>query len=144
MKMKPSNSQWTDEQWEAITHEGENILVSAGAGSGKTAVLSTRVIEKIKDGMSIDKLILITFTNAAAFEMKVRIKKKLEELVKEDSSYQNQLDLLDQAYITTFDGLSLSLVKKYHYLLNVDRSINIIDNVDLNIKKKQFSAFCHC
>ncbi len=136
MKMKPENSTWTDEQWEAITHEGENTLVSAGAGSGKTAVLSTRVIEKIKDGMSIDKLILITFTNAAAFEMKTRIKDKLEKLIKEDPSYKEQLDLLDQAYITTFDGLALSLVKKYHYLLGVDRSINIIDNVDLNMKKK--------
>ena len=119
MKMKPENSTWTDEQWEAITHEGENTLVSAGAGSGKTAVLSTRVIEKIKDGMSIDKLILITFTNAAAFEMKTRIKSKLEDLVKEDPSYKEQLDLLDQAYITTFDGLALSLVKKYHYLLRI-------------------------
>ena len=136
MKNKPINSHWTDEQWEAIVKDNENILVSAGAGSGKTAVLTERVIEKIKNGISINNLIIITFTNAAAFVMKTRIKKGLIKLIKEDPKYKDQLQLLNQALITTYDGLSLYLVKKYHYLLNIDKSVNIIDDVDLSRKKE--------
>ena len=67
---KPKNTFWTDEQWKAIFLEGTNIIVSAGAGSGKTAVLTERIIQKLKRGISIDSLIVLTFTNAAAFEMK--------------------------------------------------------------------------
>ena len=70
---------WTKEQMAAITLDGSNIIVSAGAGSGKTAVLSERVLRKVKDGVDIDKLLVLTFTNAAAAEMKERIRKKLKE-----------------------------------------------------------------
>lgn len=138
MKNKPINSNWTDEQWEAIVKDNENILVSAGAGSGKTAVLTERVIEKIKNNISINNLIIITFTNAAAFEMKTRIKKGLIKLIKEEPKYKEQLRLLDQALITTYDGLSLYLVKKYHYLLGIDKSVSIIDDVDLSRKKEMY------
>ena len=67
---------WTKEQEEAINQSGQNIIVSAGAGSGKTAVLSERVITKLKKGISLDNLLILTFTNAAAAEMKERIRKK--------------------------------------------------------------------
>ena len=137
MKMKPSNSIFTDSQWEAIVHDNENIIVSAGAGSGKTAVLTERVIEKIKSGIHINKLIIITFTKAAAFEMKTRIKNKLIELVEEDSSYKEEIDLLEEAMITTYDSLALNIVKKYHYLLGIDRNISVVDKLDLNIKKEE-------
>ena len=63
---KPVNSYWTDEQWRAIEESGNNIIVSAGAGSGKTAVLTERVIYKLKHGVNINDLIVLTFTNAAA------------------------------------------------------------------------------
>lgn len=137
MKMKPSNSIFTDSQWEAIVHDNENIIVSAGAGSGKTAVLTERVIEKIKSGIHINKLIIITFTKAAAFEMKTRIKNKLIELVEKDSSYKEEIDLLEEAMITTYDSLALYIVKKYHYLLGIDRNISVVDKLDLNIKAKE-------
>ena len=65
---------WTNEQELAITESGKNILVSAGAGSGKTAVLTERVIRKLKNGTSIKNLLILTFTNNAAHEMKTRIK----------------------------------------------------------------------
>ena len=68
---------WTEEQTLAIEKEGTNILVSAGAGSGKTAVLSERVLRKVKDGTNIDRILILTFTKAAAYEMMVRIRKKL-------------------------------------------------------------------
>ena len=65
---------WTSEQIKAIEEEGTNIIVSAGAGSGKTAVLTTRVLEKVKKKIHINELLILTFTNAAAAEMKERIK----------------------------------------------------------------------
>ena len=94
---------WTPEQQEAIDKEGCNIIVSAGAGSGKTAVLSERVLRKVKDGVNVNELLILTFTKAAAFEMKERIRKKIagvEELSK-------QLEYVDSSYITTFDSYAL-------------------------------------
>lgn len=123
---------WTKEQMAAITLDGSNIIVSAGAGSGKTAVLSERVLRKVKDGVDIDKLLVLTFTNAAAAEMKERIRKKLRE-----NDFKNQLTKLDSAYITTFDAYSLSLVKKYHYLLNINKNISICEKSIIDIKKQE-------
>ena len=70
---------WTNEQLDAINKSGTNIIVSAGAGSGKTAVLSERVLRILKEGTHIDELLVLTFTNAAAAEMKERIRKKIKE-----------------------------------------------------------------
>ena len=68
---------WTAEQLQAINKTGQNIIVSAGAGSGKTEVLSERVIEKLRNGVHINNLLVLTFTNAAASEMKGRIREKI-------------------------------------------------------------------
>ncbi len=125
---------WTKEQQEAIDRSGENIIVSAGAGSGKTAVLSERVLKKVLNGMDIDRMLILTFTKAAASEMKERIRKK----IKEKKELANQLKKIDSSYITTFDSFSLSLVKKYHYLLNVKKDINIIEENILNIKVQEY------
>ena len=65
---------FTKEQEQAINAHNTNVIVSAGAGSGKTKVLTTRVIRKLKEGVPIDKMLILTFTNAAAKEMKTRIK----------------------------------------------------------------------
>lgn len=124
---------WTKEQQEAINEEGKNIIVSAGAGSGKTAVLSERVIRKLEK-TDINKLLILTFTKEAANEMKERIRKK----IKKNESLKKQLDLIDSAYITTFDSYSLSLVKKYYYLLNISPNISIIDASIINIKKEKY------
>ena len=125
---------WTYEQLDAITHDNSNIIVSAGAGSGKTAVLSERVLEKLKKGINIDELLILTFTNAAAHEMKERIRNKISEHVE----LKEQLDKIDSAYITTFDSFALSIVKKYNYLLNVGKNISIIDSSVIAIKKDEF------
>ena len=114
---------WTEEQQLAIDTEKTNIIVSAGAGSGKTAVLSERVIRKLESGVDVDHLLILTFTKAAAFEMMIRIRNK----IKERPHLQEQLKKIDSAYITTFDSFSLSLVKKYHYLLNIKQDIKIIN-----------------
>lgn len=135
--IKPRNVYWSDEQWKAIHESGKSILVNAGAGSGKTAVLTQRIIEILKRGISLDRLIVLTFTKAAAREMKERVRKALIKYSCDDSNLKSQLDYLDQAAIQTFDAFALSLVKRYHYLLGVDKSITIGDNVILEIKRKQ-------
>ncbi len=123
---------WTKEQSEAIYKDNTNIIVSAGAGSGKTAVLSERVITKLKNGIHINELLLLTFTKAAAKEMKERIRKKIIE-----NNLLEELDMIDASYITTFDSFALSIVKKYHYLLNVSKNVNVIEEDILKIKRKE-------
>ena len=123
---------WTKEQQLAIDKDGTNIIVSAGAGSGKTAVLTERVIRKLKQGVDINKLLVLTFTKEAANEMKVRIRGAIEK----NDNLKPQLDLLEQSYITTFDSFSLSIVRKYHYLLNIKKDVDIIDSNYMNIRKK--------
>ena len=124
---------WTKEQYSAIYESGKNIIVSAGAGSGKTAVLSERVLEKVMHGVDVDRLLILTFTKAAAEEMKDRIRKKIKK-----NNLGEQLNKLDNSYIITFDSYSLSIVKKYHYLLNVKKNVNIIESNVLNIKVKEY------
>lgn len=126
-------SKWTQEQTSAIYESGTNIIVSAGAGSGKTAVLSQRVLEKIKSGIHINELLILTFTKAAASEMKDRIRKKIAS----DKELENELNLLNSSYITTFDSFALSVVKKYHYLLNIPKNISITDESIVKIKHKE-------
>lgn len=134
---KPTNATWTEDQWQAIYEEGNNILVSAGAGSGKTAVLTERIIEKLKRGVSISSLVVLTFTKAAAFEMKTRVRKKIKkEIEKGNTELEGELEKIDSAAITTFDSYSLSLVKKYHYLLGIKKDIEIADNIVLEMKKR--------
>lgn len=125
---------WTNEQQLAINHEGENIIVSAGAGSGKTAVLSERVLRKLKSGVGIKQLLILTFTKAAAAEMRERIRAN----IKKNPDLASQLLELDGAYITTFDSYSLSLVKKYHYLLNVSKNIQIGEASVFTIRENEF------
>lgn len=124
---------WTLEQLDAITHDNENIIVSAGAGSGKTAVLTQRVIEKLKKGIHVDELLVLTFTKAAAHEMKERIRKA----IKKDPSLKEELSRIDNSYITTFDSYAFSVVKKYHYLLNISKDVSIIDSSVIYLKKKE-------
>lgn len=124
---------WTKEQQEAIDKEGKNIIVSAGAGSGKTAVLSERALRKVKGGVDIDKLLILTFTKAAAYEMMIRIREKLKE-----AGLTDQLEKIEKAYITTFDSFALSIVKKYHSVLNISSQVSIIDENIMSLTKEQY------
>ena len=124
---------WTPEQNEAIKKSGSNIIVSAGAGSGKTAVLSERVIEKLKSGIHVNELLILTFTKAAASEMKDRIRKKIMK----NSSLNGEINLLNSSYITTFDSYALSVTKKYHYLLGISSDISISDESLVILEEKK-------
>ena len=106
---------WTSEQMLAIKEKGENILVAAAAGSGKTAVLVERIINKIiNEKIDIDKILVVTFTKAAASEMRGRI---LEAIYKEieknpkDTHLAQQVTLLSKANICTIDAFCLDIVK---------------------------------
>ena len=125
---------WTKEQQLAIDKDNSNIIISAGAGSGKTAVLTARVIRKLYDGVRINKLLVLTFTNEASKEMKDRIRKA----IKNNEDLKEELNFIDSSYITTFDSYSLSLVKKYNYLLNVSKNITVMDSSIMNIKKHEY------
>lgn len=123
---------WTKEQRLAIDLDNRNILVSAGAGSGKTAVLTERVINKIRKGVKINQLLILTFTRAAAMEMKERIRKALTE-----EGLQEALLLLDSSYITTFDSFALTIVKRYHYCLGIGKNIEITPQSIVDVQKNR-------
>lgn len=123
-------SSLTEEQMLAVQKKDTNIIVSAGAGSGKTTVLKKRVERILLNGVNINNLIILTFTNNAAQEMKERIRK----IINENVLLKDQSELLDSAYITTFDSFAQSLVKKYNYLLDIDKNFSIVDNSIINLE----------
>ena len=135
------NINWSEEQKQAIYEEGKNILVAAAAGSGKTAVLVERIITKIiNKKMDIDKLLIVTFTNAAAAEMKERILdaiyKKLDENP-EDEHLQKQIMLLSKANICTIDSFCLDVVKNNFYEIDITPNFRIADQAEIELIKQE-------
>ncbi len=133
--------QWTREQEQAINEKGSNILVAAAAGSGKTAVLVERIVNKIiNERIDIDKILVVTFTNLAATQMRERI---LEEIYKrieqkpEDTHLQRQITLLPKANICTIDSFCLDVVKNNFFELDISPNFRIADDVELKILKQE-------
>ena len=124
---------FTKEQEQAINEKGTNIIVSAGAGSGKTAVLTERAKRKVLNHTKVNELLILTFTNAAAAEMKDRIR----EAIKSVPELKDELNNLDSAYISTFDAFNLAIVKKYHTRLNISNNVGISDEILIDLKKKE-------
>ena len=131
--------QWTKEQKAAIELRGENLLVAAGAGSGKTAVLVERIIQRVLDPVSpvdINRLLVVTFTNAAAAEMRQRIGVALFQKLKEAKNpvlveyLQKQLSLLNIASITTLHSFCLDLLKEHYLLLDLDGKFSIANELE--------------
>lgn len=132
--------EWTKEQKRAIEEKGNNILVAAAAGSGKTTVLVERIIQKIiKNRTNIDRLLIVTFTNAAASEMRERI---LNALYKEidknplDTHLQRQIVLLNKANICTIDSFCLDIIKNNFFEIGIPSNFRIADSVELEILKQ--------
>ena len=131
---------WTRDQNLAINTFGGKVIVSAAAGSGKTAVLSERVLKLVLNKKSIDKLLVVTFTNKAAGEMRERIKLKLEEAYKSDKGndyLKNQIMLTKGADITTMDAFYSTLVKNNFEKLNIEKDFNILSNEEEVILKNK-------
>ena len=124
---------FSPEQLEAINIHGSNVIVSAGAGSGKTAVLTERIKEILKSGINAKQLLVLTFTEAAAAEMKERVIKKMLE----DPDLSSRTSEVDGAYITTFDSFALSIVKRYHDRINLSNDLSIIDKSVMNVFKRK-------
>jgi len=118
---------FTPEQRRAVESARKRVLVAAGAGSGKTSVIAARVIDKLKRGVDVDRLVILTFTNAAATEMRSRIKKEIAA----DHRLDGQLRRLDNAVIATFDSFALRIVRQHHHLLGLPRDIGIADSAAL-------------
>ncbi|BCB02983.1 helicase-exonuclease AddAB subunit AddA [Bacillus sp. KH172YL63] len=134
--VKPDTMTWTDDQWKAIWAKGQDILVAAAAGSGKTAVLVERIIQKIlneEDPMDVDELLVVTFTNASAAEMRHRIGQALEKAIDEDPHshhLRKQLSLLNRASISTLHSFCLEVIRKYYYLIDIDPGFRIANETE--------------
>ncbi|MBR6800674.1 MAG: helicase-exonuclease AddAB subunit AddA [Eubacteriaceae bacterium] len=123
---------WTEEQLMAINITDKNLLVSASAGSGKTAVLVERIIRMVKNRtIQTDEILAITFTKAAAGELKERIRTSLTQQIalskKADKEYfSEQIEKLDRAAISTLHSFCYSVIKKYYHLIGLDPQVKIM------------------
>ncbi|WP_246218281.1 helicase-exonuclease AddAB subunit AddA [Litoribacterium kuwaitense] len=139
----PLGSKWTKDQWQAIVDGGQSLLVSAAAGSGKTAVLVERIIQKVTNDeypIDIDRMLVVTFTNAAAAEMKSRVASALEkELIKQPSSLhlRRQLLLVNRASISTLHAFCMKLVRQYHHITDIDPAFRIGDPTEMEFLQEE-------
>ena len=136
--------EWTDYQKNAIYLKNDNILVAAAAGSGKTAVLVERIINKIvNEHVDIDKLLVVTFTNAAASEMRERIlkaiydKQEQAESSEEVDNLQKQIMLLNKASICTIDSFCLDVIRNNFYELDITPNFRIADTAEMELLKQE-------
>lgn len=134
-------TEWTKEQSLAITENGSNILVAAAAGSGKTTVLVERIIRKIIDeNIDIDKILVVTFTNAAASEMRERILNALYKEIDNDplnTRLRKQIVLLSKASICTIDSFCLDVIRNNFFEIGIQGNFRIADNTELELLKQE-------
>lgn len=132
---------WTNEQLQAIREKDSNILVAAAAGSGKTAVLVERIIHKIIDEqMDIDKILVVTFTNAAASEMRERILEAIYKKLEENSEnvhLQRQIILLNKASICTIHSFCLDVIHNHFYEIDLPSNFKIADTAEIDLLKQE-------
>ncbi len=133
--------QWTQTQTEAIEKRNCNLLISAGAGSGKTAVLTERITRLIaEDKIEADRIVVLTFTKAAASEMKRRIRQslRLKARESEDADHlRKQIQKLEKAQISTIHSFCLNLIKKYYFVIDADPSASVLRDAESVILKQE-------
>ncbi|HJA12660.1 MAG TPA: helicase-exonuclease AddAB subunit AddA [Candidatus Mediterraneibacter merdipullorum] len=133
---------WTEEQQKVIDLRDRNILVSAAAGSGKTAVLVERIIRRLTDEehpVDVDRLLIVTFTEAAAAEMKERIRSAIEEKLEErpgDAHLERQATLIHSALITTIHSFCLSVIREHFHVTGLDPSFRVAEEGELRLMKQ--------
>jgi ATP-dependent helicase/nuclease subunit A len=136
-----SDTKWTEDQLKAITTRGCNLLVAAAAGSGKTAVLVERIIRIItneNNPVDIDRLLVVTFTSAAAAEMRERIAAAISKALEVNPNskvLQRQLTLLSRANITTMHSFCLDVIKNYYHVIDLDPTFRIADETENTLLK---------
>ncbi|MCU6732727.1 helicase-exonuclease AddAB subunit AddA [Diplocloster agilis] len=137
---------WTEEQQRVLDARKKNVLVSAAAGSGKTAVLVERIIRMVtdpEDPVDIDRLLIVTFTNAAAAEMRERITKAIESRLEEQEGnghLQRQLTLIHNAQISTIDSFCLYVIRNYFHVIELDPNFRVADEGELKLLKSDVAA----
>ena len=124
MSNKP---QFTQSQQNVINFRGRSMLVSASAGTGKTTVMIERIVSLLAEGVDISEIVVVTFTNLAAAEMKNRLAVKLAEK-KDDRKLIEQLERLDSANISTLHSFCSELLRSYFYVADIDPTFTILDN----------------
>ena len=133
---------WTKEQQKVIDLRNRNILVSAAAGSGKTAVLVERILTMITEGdhpLDIDQLLIVTFTRAAAAEMKERIRSAVEERLEKEPDnehLQRQSTLIHNAQINTIDGFCSYVIRNYFHMIDLDPGFRTAEDGELRLMKQ--------
>ncbi|MCL0101106.1 UvrD-helicase domain-containing protein [Peptococcaceae bacterium] len=132
---------WTKKQREAIDTRGCNVLLSAAAGSGKTAVLVERILKRISEGINIDELLVVTFTNAAALEMRERLAAGLYNMLQTDFKNRDfvykQLVLLNKAHITTLHSFCLEMIRENFYKLDLNPNFRVADDIEMQLLKNE-------
>ena len=140
-KEQSQDKRWTDEQIQAIEDKGANLLISAAAGSGKTTVLIERIVRKIlNDGVNVDDLLVVTFTNAAASEMKERLLKALYQKLDEnpdDENLQKQISLINRAHISTIHSFCLDIIRNNFFETSLPANFRIADDSENEIIKQE-------
>lgn len=142
----PAELTWTAAQWKAIWATGSDVLVSAAAGSGKTAVLIDRLIQKViakEQPINVDELLVVTFTNASAAEMRHRMAEALEKAIANDPTsnhLRKQLSLLNKAQISTLHSFCLNIVRQYAYMLTIDPGFRIANETEAAIMRDDMLA----
>ena len=136
---------WTKEQNYAIQTRDKSLLVSAAAGSGKTAVLVERIVKLvIEDKVEVDKFLVVTFTRAAAEEMKVRIHNELRKQIYSKGSdrkfISEQIARLPGASISTFHSFCLDIVMKYFQIIGLDPGLRIGDETQRDRKSTRLNS----
>lgn len=125
---------WTLEQSEAINDRGKNLLVAAAAGSGKTAVLVERIKKLVtEEDVSLDSMLIVTFTNAAAAEMREKIRKAIEDVSRTRPELRKQLDILPRADICTFHAFAMKVVKKFFFKIDREPEFHIADETQRDV-----------
>ena len=133
---------WTEEQQKVISLRDRNILVSAAAGSGKTAVLVQRILSKIMDTerpVDIDRLLIMTFTRAAAGEMKERISAAIDQILydnPDNEHLQRQASLIHNAQITTIDGFCAYIIRNYFHMIDLDPGYRTAEEGELKLLRE--------
>ena len=133
---QPKELEATLDQWKAIATRGNNLLVSASAGSGKTKVLVERILMHIQEGIDINELLVVTFTELAAKEMKERLRSKLEEAIEKSTDeilqqrFAKQLQLIPSAMISTIHSFCMKVIRRYFYLAGIDPVFTMMDEIE--------------
>ena len=148
---QPLNSKFNNMQWEAIHYRGSNILVSASAGSGKTTVLIERIIQHILNGYAnLDQLLVVTFTDSAAREMKERLEIKLKDLVNQSTDaeerrkYLDQIHRLPQTHVQTLHSFCLFVIQNFFHIIDIDPNLSLLtDETELSmISESVWNQLC--